>query len=153
MNRLQTLCTYIDRRFDELEKTPFRSFVYAHIHAVTLLSVQIARKRGLDAELLAAAARLHDVHTLLTLESEGHAAKGAALAESILKELGEWSDAEIAAICGAIASHSEKEQCHEPLADALIDADVLEHCLQRFPGPAIAKEEARWAKLQKEFGL
>lgn len=153
MHRLQALCTYIDGCFDGLEKTQARSFVYAHIHAVTMLSVQIARKRGLDAELLAAAARLHDVHTLLTLESENHGPKGAALAEAILQEQGGWSAAEIAAICGAIACHSEKERNHDPLTDALIDADVLEHCLQRFPGPLIAKEEARWAKLQKEFGL
>jgi len=153
MNRLQTLCKRVDDQFDTLEKTRFRSFVYAHIHAVTLLALQLAKKRGIDPELAGAAARLHDIYTLTTLESEDHAGKGAVLAEQLLRETGQWQETEIRAICSAIASHSEKDRSHGPLEDLLIDADVLEHCLQRFPGPVREGEEARWAALQNELGL
>ena len=113
----------------------------------------IAKKRGLDPELLAMAAMLHDMHAYKSGSYDDHAHKGAELARDILGELKLTDDNETDQICSAIYHHDDKLVTDSPMDEALKDADVIDHCLKDASKTVKEKEQARYDKLCAEFGL
>lgn len=153
MGRLSELRNLVN---DELEKIPdpkTRTGAIAHLYGVSLAASIIAKKRGLDPELLSMAAMLHDLHAYKSGSYDDHAHKGAELAGKILEELKLTSAGETEAICSAIYHHDDKLIVDGPMDEALKDADVIHHCVNDLSKPVKEKERARYESLCKEFGM
>lgn len=93
--------------------------------------VQVARilaiKRGLNLELCEVIASLHDLNAVETGKYELHAAESARLARQMLLDSGDFSGKEIAVICSAIASHSDKGVFSaDAYAELIKDADCFD---------------------------
>lgn len=104
-----------------------RAFELKHSSGVIQVGRILAQKRGVNVELSAIACALHDLYVNESGEDSGHAAKGVALAEKLLKSTSKFTDAEINAICSAVKNHSDKHIFSEVVLDELVkDADVFE---------------------------
>lgn len=113
----------------------------------------LAVKRGLDRDILIAAGLLHDLWSYETGVEQGHAAPGAELAGEILQKLDLFSKKDRKTIVEAISVHSDKKSLHGPYAEALKDADVLQHYLAE-PSKKFPKERAqRLRQTGVEFGI
>ena len=113
----------------------------------------IARKRGLDAELLSMAAMLHDLYAYKSGSYDDHAHKGAELAREVLDKLALTTPEETVLICSAIYHHDDKLVVDSPTDEALKDADVIHHCMNDLSKPVKDKERARFDSLCVEFGM
>ncbi len=113
----------------------------------------IAKKRGLDPEIAAMAAMLHDLHAYKTGSYDDHAHKGAQLAREILDRLELTDGAETDMICSAIYHHDDKLAKDSPMDEVLKDADVLHHCMNDPSKPVKEKERARFDKLCGSVGM
>ena len=56
-------------------------------------------------------------------------------------------------ICSAIYHHDDKLVEDGPMDEVLKDADVIHHCMNDLSKPIKEKEQARFDKLCKEFGM
>lgn len=153
MSKLKELRKYVDIELNKIEDTDKRTSAIAHLYGVSLAATMIAKKRGLDPEIAAMAAMLHDMHAYKTGSYEDHAHKGADLAREILGELKLTDEAETEMICSAIYHHDDKLVIDSPMDEALKDADVIDHCLKDASKEVKEKEQARFDKLCEEFGL
>ncbi|MCL2791997.1 MAG: HD domain-containing protein [Spirochaetaceae bacterium] len=152
-NRVEILRNFIQRNIPNRDNNEERLELYMHMYAVSQFCAMIALKRNQNAELAAMAGLLHDLHTYKTLDSKGHAKKGAVLAKEILKTLNVTTDEETEKICSAIYSHSKKKNKHSDFTEVLVDADVLQHYLYNTELAIIEKDKERLKKIIKEFGL
>ncbi len=153
MSRLKELRKYVDAELNKMPDTDKRTSAVAHLYGVSLAATMIAKKRGLDPEIAAMAAMLHDLHAYKTGSYDDHAHKGADLAREILEELKLTDEAETKMICSAIYHHDDKLVTDAPMDEALKDADVIDHCLKDASKEVKEKEQARFAKLCDEFGM
>ena len=153
MSRLKELRKYVDTELNKIEDEDKRTSAIAHLYGVSLAATMIAKKRGLDPEIAAMAAMLHDIHAYKTGSYDDHAHKGAELARSILEELKITDEAETDMICSAIYHHDDKLVTDSPMDEALKDADVIHHCMNDLSKAVKEKEQARFAKLCEEFGM
>ena len=154
MSRLKELRKYVDAELNKMEDADKRTSAIAHLYGVSLAATMIARKRGLDPEIAAMAAMLHDLHAYKTGSYDDHAHKGADLAREILGELKLTDEAETDMICSAIYHHDDKlVMDSSPMDEVLKDADVIDHCLKDSSKPVKEKEQARYDKLCAEFGI
>ena len=129
MNRLDQVQQIVDEIvLQQPDKVQMRCG-FIHLYGVSGVCVILAKKRGLDVELAAVTGMLHDIWSYKTGDSTDHARLGALEAERILREIGSFTDAEIALISDAILRHSSKNQVDGPLAELLKHADVLQHYL------------------------
>jgi uncharacterized protein len=149
-NRLEILRLEIDRLVMKYQLKECRYF-FSHLYGVSEFCVLLAKKRGLNPEIAAACGMLHDIYQVTAGIPDNHAAKGAEEAEEILRELGLYDEGEISLICDAIRTHSDKYNTYEGYAEALIDADVLSHCLYNPDFPPEDKEVKRFGKLMDGF--
>lgn len=62
MSRLKDLRKYVDKKLNKMEDEDKRTSAISHLYGVSLAAQMIAKKRGLDPELAAMAAMLHDMH-------------------------------------------------------------------------------------------
>ena len=92
MSRLKELRNYINEELYKIEDLDERSAAFIHLYGVSLASAMIAKKRGLDPELLSMAAMLHDLYAYKSGSYEDHAHKGAELAREILNRLNLTTD-------------------------------------------------------------
>ena len=122
-------------------------------NGVSLAATMIAKKRGLDPELAAMAAMLHDLHAYKSGSYDDHAHLGAALAREILGQLGLTDDAETDMICSAVYHHDDKLAVDSPMDEVLKDADVIHHCMNDLSKAVKNKEKARFDSLCREFGM
>lgn len=152
MGRLKDLRKIVDEKLMEVQESK-RTSAVAHLYGVSLAATLIAEKRGLDQELCAMAAMLHDLHAYLSGSYEDHAHKGAELARKILNELGQTSEEETECICSMIWHHDDKYETDSPYDEVLKDADVIHHCFNDLSKPVKEKEQKRFAALVEEFGL
>lgn len=153
MSRLKELRTYVNAQLNRMEDADARISAVNHLYGVSLAAVMIARKRGLDPELAAMAAMLHDLHAYKSGSYDDHAHKGAALAEEILHELKLTNEEENRIICSAIYHHDDKQTVDSPMDEVLKDADVIHHCLND-PSKAVKeKEKSRFENLCREFSI
>lgn len=153
MSRLKELRKYVDRELNQMEDVDKRNGAIAHLYGVSLAATMIAKKRGLDPELSAMAAMLHDLHAYKTGSYEEHEHKGAELARDILRELKLTDEAETDMICSAIYHHGDKHVVDGPMDEVLKDADVIHHCMNDISKPVKEKEQVRFEKLCGEFGM
>lgn len=153
MSRLKELRKYVDRELNQMEDVDKRNGAFVHLYGVSLAATMIAKKRGLDPELAAMAAMLHDLHAYKTGSYEEHEHKGAELARDILRELKLTDGAETDMICSAIYHHGDKHVVDGPMDEVLKDADVIHHCMNDISKPVKEKEQVRFEKLCGEFGM
>ena len=153
MSRLKELRKYVDTELNKIEDEDKRTSAIAHLYGVSLAATMIAKKRGLDPEIAAMAAMLHDIHAYKTGSYDDHAHKGAELARSILEELNLTDEAETDMICSAIYHHDDKLVTDSPMDEALKDADVIHHCMNDLSKAVKEKEQARFDRLCEEFGM
>ncbi len=153
MSRLKELRKYVDQELNQMEDVDKRNSAFVHLYGVSLAATMIAKKRGLDPELSAMAAMLHDLHAYKTGSYEEHEHKGAELARDILRELKLTDETETDMICSAIYHHGDKHVVDGPMDEVLKDADVIHHCMNDISKPVKEKEQVRFGKLCGEFGM
>ena len=153
MSRLKELRSVVDEELKLMENPDKRIGAVNHLYGVSLAATMIAKKRGLDPELAAMAAMLHDLHAYKSGSYDDHAHKGAELAREILGKLGITNDAETETICSAVYHHDDKLIVDSPMDEVLKDADVIHHCMNDLSKAVKEKEAARFAALCKEFGM
>lgn len=87
----------------------------------------LAQKRGLDVVTAEVACLLHDIYVALKGKGEQHAILGAPMAESLLNEIGGFSDEQVQTIVKAIAQHSQKDDySDDPYVELVKDVDVFD---------------------------
>jgi len=153
MSRLKELRKYINTEIGRMTDEDERTSATVHLYGVSLAAVILAKKRGLDEELSAMAAMLHDLHAYKTGSYDDHAHKGADLAREILNELSLTTGEETDIICSAIYHHDDKAVVDSPMDELLKDADVISHTMNDPSKPVKEKEQARYEKLYEEFGF
>jgi HD superfamily phosphodiesterase len=153
MGRLKDLRKIVDAKLMTMEDSDKRNSAIVHLYGVSLAAALIAEKRGLDSELCCMAAMLHDIAAYMNGSYEDHAHKGAAMAEEILKELGQTSDEETKLICSMIYHHDDKYDTDSEYDEVLKDADVIHHCFNDLSKAVKEKEQKRFDSLVSEFGL
>lgn len=153
MGRLKELRNYVDKELNNITDADKRNGAFVHLYGVSLASVMIAKKRGLDPELASMAAMLHDLYAYQSGSYEDHAHKGAQLAREVLLKLALTNAEETDLICSAIYHHDDKLEVDGQMDEVLKDADVIHHCMND-PSKAVKeKEQARYESLCKEFGM
>ncbi len=153
MSRVKDLQKQIHRILKGMDDSQKRASAIAHLHAVSLAAVMIAKKRGEDPELAAMAGLLHDMYAYKSGSYEDHAHRGAEYARKILSELEVTTKEETDIICSAIWHHDSKAEVDSPMDEVLKDADVLHHTLGDPTKEVKVHEQARYEKLCEEFGL
>lgn len=153
MGRLKDLRSHLDYELEMLPDPKTRMGAAAHLYGVSLAAVLLAKRRGLDPELAAMAAMLHDLAAYRSGSYEDHAGRGAVLAREILTTLRLTDREETDAICAAIARHDDKAALDGPLEELLKDADVLHHTLHDPSKPIKDKERPRHEALCRELGM
>ena len=153
MGRLKELRRVAEAKLQAVEDTDKRNSALVHLYGVSLAAVLVADRRGIDPELPAMAAILHDMHAYLSGSYDDHAHKGADLARGILQELGMTDEEETEKICSMIYHHDDKHLTDGPLEEVLKDADVIHHCFHDPSKPVKDKEKERYNRLISEFGL
>ena len=153
MGRLKELRNHVNGKINEIEDADKRIGAINHLYGVSLAATMIAKKRGLDEELLSMAAMLHDLYAYESGSYDDHAHKGADLARQILDELKLTTNEETDIICAAIYHHDDKLVTDSPMDEALKDADVIHHCFNDISKPVKEKEKVRYDSLCEEFGI
>ena len=152
MGRLKDLRAIVDEKLKTIDDAK-RISATVHLYGVSLAATLIAEKRGLDQELCAMAAMLHDMAAYLSGSYDDHAHKGAELAREILGELNATTSEETECICSMIYHHDDKAVIDSPYDEVLKDADVIHHCFNDLSKPVKSKEQKRFDALVEEFGL
>ena len=152
MSRLKTLREYVDNELLTLAEDKQISAT-AHLYGVSLAATILAKKRGMNEELAAMAAMLHDMHAYKSGSYDDHAHLGADLARNVLGKLNITTEEETDIICSAIYHHDDKLVVDSPMDELLKDADVIDHCFKDSSKPVKEKEQQRYDSLCKELGL
>jgi len=153
MSRLKELRKVVDAELNKMENPDKRIGAVNHLYGVSLAATMIAKKRGMDPELAAMAAMMHDLAAYKSGSYDDHAHRGAELARGILEELGQTSAEETDLICSAIYHHDDKLVVDGPMDEVLKDADVIHHCMNDLSKDVKDKEKARFEALCREFGM
>lgn len=101
---------------------------YEKVHAIGSgkIGYLLGLQRGLDPDMAAAAASLHDYGRIVTGRQEGHAHAGYEPVKKFLRNSGLYSDEEIEMLALAVRNHSSKSEIGSPLEEIAKDADVLD---------------------------
>ena len=153
MSRLKELRHYVDAELNRMEDADKRISAVNHLYGVSLAATMIAKKRGMDPEIAAMAAMMHDLAAYKSGSYDDHAHKGAELARGILAELALTDEQETEMICSAIYHHDDKLIVDGPMDEVLKDADVIHHCMNDLSKSVKDKEKARFEALCREFGM
>ena len=153
MGRLKELRKYVNAELLKMADADDRISAVNHLYGVSLAATILAKKRGLDPELAAMAAMLHDLYAYRSGSYEDHAHKGAELARSILEELQLTDPSETEIICSAIYHHDDKGAVDSPMDELLKDADVIHHTMNDASKAIKEKEQERYDRISAELGL
>ena len=123
MSRLKELRKVVDAELNKMESPDKRIGAVNHLYGVSLAATMIAKKRGLDPELAAMAAMMHDLAAYKSGSYDDHAHRGAELAVD------------------------------GPMDEVLKDADVIHHCMNDLSKAVKDKEKVRFEALCREFGM
>lgn len=152
MDRLESVRQIVDeivRRQSDQEESRCG---FVHLYGVSAVCVQLALKRGLDAQLCAVAGMLHDIWAYKMGDVRDHARLGALEAARILQQTGAYNEHEVAAVCDAIARHSTKDAVDGELAELLKDADVFQHYIYN-PALGVVHDDRRLQRVFGDLGL
>lgn len=111
-----------------------------HMASSARLAYLMAQERGVDPDLAACAAAIHDIGRVLTGRQAGHAEAGEEPARAFLRETGLFSAQEIELLAAAVRNHSKKSEVGHPIEEIVKDSDVVD-CYQY--GLPFAREEQR----------
>ena len=153
MSRLKVLRNFINSELIKMDDNDKMISAVNHLYGVSLAATMIAKKRGLDTELAAMAAMLHDLYAYKSGSYDDHAHLGAELAREILNDLKLTNESETEMICSAIYHHDDKLSVDSPMDEVLKDADVIHHCMNDLTKTIKEKEQSRFDKLCDEFGM
>lgn len=153
MSRIKDLQKQVHRVLDKMDDSDKRAKAVAHLHAVSLAAVMIARRRGENPELAAMAGLLHDLHAYKSGSYDDHAHLGADYARKLLEKLELTTPEETDIICSAIWHHDSKAEVDSPMDEVLKDADVIHHSLGDPTKEVKEHERERYVRLCKEFGF
>ena len=106
----------------------------AHLAYSACLGALLARRRGLDMDMVQTAGWLHDVWLHLNAPYTEdtvklHAHEGAVMAERFMREMGEYSEEEISTVATMIENHDFTSRTDDPMSEIMKDADMLSHYL------------------------
>lgn len=152
INRLQPIRRFVTEVIQEIGDSNVQNYYYVHLYGVSNLAAMLAMQRRLNPELAAAAGLIHDIYSCRTGIIRFHGQNGAEYARPFLRDLGIFSREEQKSILSAVFHHSEKQIVHEPYAEVLKDADVLQHYLSR-PEVEVPKHFERLAKLLRDMAI
>ena len=153
MSRLKVLRNFINSELIKMDDNDKMISAVNHLYGVSLAATMIAKKRGLDTELAAMAAMLHDLYAYKSGSYDDHAHLGADLAREILNDLKLTNESETEMICSAIYHHDDKLSVDSPMDEVLKDADVIHHCMNDLTKTIKEKEQSRFEKLCDELGM
>ena len=153
MDRVSAVEAFAFERFNGIDEAKWRTRAVYHSHAVSLLCVLLARKRGLDPEVAAIAGLLHDLYAYERRDYTDHAHRGAARAGEILKSLGLTTAEEDELITSAIYHHDDLTLIDGPMDELLKDADLMDNALSHPAREIKANEAARIDRIRKELGI
>ena len=153
MGRLKELRKYVNNELNKMEDPDDRISAVAHLYGVSLAATMLAKARGLNEELTAMAAMLHDLYAYKSGSYDDHAHKGADLAREILNELKLTDEEETDIICSAIYHHDDKLTVDGPMDELLKDADVIHHTMNDSSKAIKEKEQARYDSIINELCL
>ncbi|MGN0779996.1 MAG: HD domain-containing protein [Aristaeellaceae bacterium] len=151
MERITCVQTYVNRLLDTISDAEAHRTAAVHLYGVAGYAALLAMKRGISPELATICGLLHDLSTYATGDSREHAGRSAGMARGCLRGSGLFTPEEITAVCNAIAHHSDKDVCHDPLDEVLKDADVLSHSLHQPTQQPSDKDAQRYAHLLTEL--
>ncbi|NLM84673.1 MAG: HD domain-containing protein [Clostridiales bacterium] len=145
MNRVyllqRRLLALIDRQDPQAQRDEPLDFERLHLASCARVAWLLALERGVDPELAAAAAAMHDIGRIVTGRQSGHAEAGYEPARAFLKESGLFGDDEIEIIATAVKNHSSKTVVGTPVEEIVKDADVIDCYHYGFPFDRPEKEE------------
>ena len=133
-------------------------FELKHQHGTIQFARLLARQRGLNEDVCALAALLHDIHAGLNGTYQDHAKKSANIANDLMDRLGLFTSEEKALVIKIIENHSDKHiWTDDPYQEIGKDADILDCFLYptstehyvRNKAPEVAKQYFKRA--QKVF--
>ena len=100
-----------------------------HMASASRTAYLLALERGIDPELPACAASVHDFGRILTGKQSGHAEAGYLPVRDFLRSTGLFTTEEIDTISLAVKNHSSKTVAGTPIEEIVKDADVID-CYQ-----------------------
>src|SRR3989338_129442 len=119
--------TLLNSKLPQEKRESSVQFELKHSSAVTQFAKLLAQKRGVDDELAAIAAALHDVQVIINGTYKDHAKLGGAIARQLMKDSGNFIEKEIKQVEEAIAQHSDKHvYSNNGLVEVIKDADTLD---------------------------
>ncbi|MFR1724042.1 HD domain-containing protein [Emergencia timonensis] len=157
MNRLLELEVKLNKVIDEqegkvLERDETLDWERIHMASSARCAWLLAMQRGVEPELAACAAAVHDYGRILTGKQKNHAEEGYEPVKAFLTETGIFNEEEIEIIALAVKNHSLKTETGSPIEEIVKDADVID-CYQYgcpFDRP---EKEVRYNKWRKENGI
>jgi len=123
-----------------------------HASSCSRVAQILARKRGIDVEMAAIAAAVHDYGRIVTGKQQNHAEAGFEPLKEFLINLGIFTDNEIQLLTDTCRRHSNKHEVGNDLEEVIKDSDVLDCHLY---GEEIKKEphKMRLNQVLKELGI
>lgn len=129
--KYETVKEYVYSCFSKIHYEPMRIAAFTHTDSVDTCITLLAISRNIPIESAKITALFHDfAQYTQNCSHEEHARLSSILASKYLESTGLFKQAQIDEITWAIAHHSEKDQYHTPLCEALKDADVLARFLE-----------------------
>jgi uncharacterized protein len=144
---------------DEQRDLPIRWNV-CHMYSSSQLAKILALKRGVDLEIAALTAALHDIAVVITKKTEGHAEKAEKYVEEAIEKFNNSNDEsfpkitpeETELIVAAIIKHSDKEEYSDDVfIELLKDVDSLDRYLHGVRTEGAYLERSK--RVLKEFGI
>ena len=159
MNRLLFLETELNKiirqqegKMDESERDETLAWESVHMASSARCAWLLALERGVEPELAACAAAVHDFGRILTGKQKNHAEAGYEPVKVFLKETGKFDEEEIEIIATAVKNHSLKTEVGSPIEEIVKDADVID-CYQ-FGYPFDRSEKkTRYENWRKGHGI
>jgi 5'-deoxynucleotidase YfbR-like HD superfamily hydrolase len=156
LTRLDLVRDYIDDKYKSLKDEELKRNAYVHSYGVGQAASLLALYRGFDeetAEMACIAGMFHDFAKYYVEDTDDHAHVSAKIAESFLRETGDFTEDEIRTITEGIYHHSDKMvDDNVPFNDIIKDADALQHYL-RNPMEKYWLEKSRVKKTVEELKL
>jgi len=122
----------LDSNLDDSARASSVVWEVKHSSGCCQIARLLAQRRGLDVEIAETAALIHDIYVAVEGKYEDHARRGAPLAEQLLRDVGGFSNEQIATIVRAVAEHSRKDVASDdPYVELVKDADVFDCSLYR----------------------
>ncbi len=153
MDRVSAVEAFVFERFNQIDDARWRTRAVYHSHAVSLICVLLAKKRGLDPEIAAIAGLLHDLYAYERRDYADHAHKGAARAKEVLASLGLTTAAADALVASAIYHHDDLTLIDGPMDEVLKDADLIDNAMSHPAREVKENEAARIGRIREELGL